>query len=93
MPRLGLSLAPASKVAGSASEGVVVTDIDPNGVAADHGFKTGDVILEIGGKAVGTPGEVRKVLDEARSGGKRTILMRVKSEQGTRFVALPLGRA
>src|SRR5262249_53880529 len=46
VPRLGLSLAPSGEVAGSGSEGVVVTNVDPNGVAAEHGFKTGDVILE-----------------------------------------------
>jgi hypothetical protein len=34
-------LAPAGQVAGSSSEGVVVTDIDPNGLASEHGFKTG----------------------------------------------------
>src|SRR5437899_601688 len=47
VPRLGLTLAPAGQVAGSGSEGVVVTDVDPNGVASEHGFKTGDVILEV----------------------------------------------
>src|SRR5256714_7853113 len=39
VPRLGLSLAPAGKVAGAGSEGVVVTQIDPDGPAATHGFR------------------------------------------------------
>ena len=91
--KLGLTLAPAGRVAGSGSDGVVVTEVDPSGVAAEHGFKTGDVIFEVGGKGVTTPAEVRKQLAEARSGGKRTVLMRVKSGEATRFVALPLGRA
>jgi hypothetical protein len=33
--------APGNKADG----GVVVTAVDPNGVAADHGFQVGDVIL------------------------------------------------
>ena len=37
--------------------------------------------------------EVRKAVTEARNDGKNTVLMRVKSEQGTRFVALPTGKA
>ena len=49
MPKLGLSLAPAGEIAGSGSEGVVVTEIDPDGLASEHGLKSGDVILEVGG--------------------------------------------
>src|SRR5205085_11984872 len=45
--RLGLTLAPADKVAGGGAEGVVVTEVDPNGVASEQGFQTGDVILEV----------------------------------------------
>jgi serine protease Do len=87
-PRLGLSLAPAGS-----EPGVVVAEVDPNGPAADFGFRAGDVILDVGGKAVATPAEVRKALGDARNEGKRSVLMRIKSEQGTRFVAVPLSRA
>jgi hypothetical protein len=31
------------------------------------------------------------MINEARSGGKRTVLMRVKTGDNTRFVALPVG--
>jgi serine protease Do len=93
VPKLGLSLAPASSVAGAGGEGVVVTNVDPDGPAAEHGFKTGDVIVEVAGKAVSNPGDVRKALRAARSDGKRTVLLRVKSGDNTRFVALPVGRA
>jgi serine protease Do len=94
IPRLGLTLAPAGQVAGSGNEGVVVTNVEPNGLAADHGFKTGDVILDVGGKKVGNPGEVRDAIRDAQKEGKRTVLMRVKSGgEGTKFVALRLGKA
>jgi serine protease Do len=90
---LGLSLAPAADVGGAGDKGVVVTQVDADGAAAAHGFKTGDVILDVGGKAVNAPADVRRALADAKSGGRRTVLMRIKSEQGTRFVALPLGDA
>ena len=51
------------------------------------------MILEVAGKAVSNPADVRKALDDARKDNKRTVLMRVKSGDGTRFVALPAGRA
>src|SRR5712675_162069 len=51
VPRLGLTVAPASSVAGAGKNGVVVTDVDPKSAAADRGFKEGDVILEVVGKS------------------------------------------
>ncbi len=93
MPKLGMTLAPSNQVSGSEGNGVVVTAIDPNGVAADHGFQVGDVILDVGGKTVANPSDIRKQLAEAHKAGKHALLFRVKSHEGTRFVALPLGNA
>jgi serine protease Do len=93
IPRLGLTLAPATQVAGSGSEGVVVTKVDPNGIGSEHGLQTGDVILEVAGKKVAQPADVRSAVNEAQKDGKRSVLMRVKSGEGTKFVALRLGRA
>jgi serine protease Do len=93
MPKLGLTLAPSGKVSGADGNGVVVTAVAQGGVAADHGFQVGDVILDVGGKSVTTPADVSKGLDDARSSGKHTVLFRVKSSDGTKFVALPLGNA
>jgi serine protease Do len=89
VPKLGLTLAPDNKADG----GVVVTAVDPSGVAADHGFQVGDVILDISGKSVASPSDVRRQIADARKEGKHTLLFRVKSNAGTRFVALPLGNA
>jgi serine protease Do len=91
VPKLGLTLAPADKNAGGL--GVVVTAVTDGGVAAEHGFQVGDVILDIGGKTVSTPADIRKSLADAKTDGKHTVLFRVKSREGTRFVALPLGNA
>ena len=75
------------------NEGVVVTNVDADGIAAEHGFKTGDVILEVGGKKVESPAEVREVLSGIHKDGKRSVLLRVKSGEGTKFVALRLAKA
>ena len=91
LPHLGLTLAPADEVAGSGDKGVVVTAVDPDGPAAEHGVQTGDVILDVGGKSVGNTSDVRKALSEAKSQGKHDVLMRVKTADAMRFVALPLG--
>jgi len=82
LAKLGLTLK-------SGDEGVTVADVDPDSAAADKGIKQGDVILEVGGKAVSRPAEVANAIDTARSDGKKNVLMRVKSDTGEHFVALP----
>jgi len=89
-PRLGLSLAPAGEVQGAGQKGVVVTEIDPEGPAAKRGIQTGDVILNVGGKPVANVGDVRSELAQAKSSGKASVLLQVRSADTTRFVAVPL---
>jgi serine protease Do len=91
-PHLGLRLAPANEVSGAGAEGVAVVDVEPGSPAADHGLKTGDVILQVGGKAVSSVNDVRSALDEAHVGGKHDVLMRVKTADGAHFVAMPLAK-
>jgi serine protease Do len=87
----GLTLAPAA-AAGAGDNGAVITDIDPNGKAADRGLKEGDVILEAGGQTIAGPHDVSKALTAAEKAGKKAILLRVKSGDSVRFLALPLGK-
>ena len=70
-------------------EGVLVTDVDPDSAAADKGIKEGDLILEVAGKPVSRPAEVAQAIDSAKSDGKKSVLMRVKSGEGEHFLALP----
>jgi serine protease Do len=91
-PNLGLTLAPAKDVQGSGENGVVVLNVSPSGPAAQNGVQSGDVILNAGGNAVQTPAQVRQAIDQTRSAGKHAILMRMKTADGTRYVALPIGK-
>jgi len=90
---LGMAVEPAGDAAGAGGKGVVVTNVDPDGPAAEQGIQTGDVILDVGGKAVANAGEVRNAVNEAKAQGKHAVLMRVKSGKATTFVALPVGKA
>jgi serine protease Do len=93
VPKLGLMLAPAGQVAGSGTEGLVVTGVEPGGLASGHGVKTGDVILEVAGKKVATPADVRNAVSDAHKNGKRTVLMRLKTDETTKFIAVTIARA
>ncbi|MDO8979575.1 MAG: Do family serine endopeptidase [Afipia sp.] len=92
VPNLGLTLAPANSVAGAGKDGVVVTDVDPNSPSAERGFKEGDVILEVAGKLVSNPAEVRDAINTARNENKNSVLVRVKSGDSSRFVAMPVAK-
>ena len=71
----------------------MVTDVDPNGQAAEHGLQPGDVILSVGdddGRR--RPADVEKMVADAKDGGMKAVLLRIKSGDQTRFVALSFAR-
>lgn len=77
--KLGLSLQPVTpqiaKQLGldSDSEGVVVTEVDPNGPAAEAGIDRGDVVIEINRKPVNSLADVKSALGSAD--GKPVLLL------------------
>ncbi len=87
---LGLEVVPAAEMRGGGGEGLYVAGVDPNGPAAQKGLRRGDVILEAGGLPVNARGELAAAFDGARKEGRRSVLLRVKSPDGTRFVAVPV---
>lgn len=88
--KLGLLLAPAHHAGGASKTGVTVVAIDPNGAAAEHGLQAGDIILDVGGKAVSNPNDVHRDLASLRKDGKQAAMVRIQSGDATQFVTLPL---
>jgi len=86
-------LAPANQVAGAGDQGVVIVNVDPNGMAADKGLSSGDVILDVSGKTVSQPDEVKADIAAARQDGRKAVLMRINTADGSRFVAFELPKA
>ena len=68
--------------------GVAVTDVDPNGQAAEVGIQPGDVILRVGNTDVKTPADVEKQVADAKAAGLKAVRLMVKSGDQTQFVAL-----
>jgi serine protease Do len=84
--RLGLRLAPGQG-------GALVAEVEPASPAARQGLREGDLIVEAAGRPVTRPADVAEALREARRGERRTVLLRVRTGESTRFVALPTGPA
>jgi serine protease Do len=77
-------------VRGAGGDGLVVTDIDPDGAAAQKGLRRGDVIIEAGGQAIHSRADLSGAIDGARKEGRRSVLLRVRSADGAKFIAVPV---
>jgi serine protease Do len=89
---LGVMLAPADRYDPDV-KGVIITAVDPDGIAAQQGLEPGDVILNVNGSAVSNPSEIRQALADARSKGKHDVLLKIKLKKGTVFVPIPLAQS
>jgi serine protease Do len=81
MTDLGLKVEPAED-----GMGLRITELDPKSAAADRGLKPGDVILEVGGKAVSSAEDMENAL---KSGKGKKVLMLVRSGDQQTFITLP----
>jgi serine protease Do len=91
--QLGIQIAPAKDVAGAGDKGVAIVGVDPNGTAAEQGLATGNVILDVSGKPVSSPEDVKSEIATAKSQGKKAVMMRIQTADGARFVAVPFPKA
>jgi len=71
-------------------KGIVITDVAPEGTAADHGLKPGDVVVEVQQVAVTSPADMQHRIEEARQGGRKSVLLLVQGADGLRWVPLPV---
>ena len=89
--KLGIEVAPASKLGGAGDQGLVVTEVEDDGAASGK-LEQGDVILRVSGKQVSSVSDVTSQLDDAQKNGRKSVLLLVKRNDQTRFVAIEIGR-
>ncbi len=69
---------------------MLVTGVKPGSAAAETGIRPGDVIEQVGRKAVASPSEVATAVRGAKSEKRSEILVLVNHGGRERFIALPL---
>jgi serine protease Do len=74
-------------------QGVLVTDVDADGPAADQGLRPGDVIQEVGQAKVDAPRDVDNATQAAREAKQQAVLILVNRGGDQIFVAIKLGQA
>ena len=60
---------------GKDAKGVVITDVEADGTAAEKGLRPGDIIVEVDGEDVKTPGEVADRVERAKDGFRVVTLL------------------
>jgi serine protease Do len=88
---LGLKLLALGALDGSERRGVMVVEVEPGGLAAGRGIDPGDLILDVADEAIVAPEDVYRLVGIAKNAGKRSVLLRIKSGDTAKFVALPIG--
>lgn len=72
--------------------GVVVERVDPGSEAAEQGLQPGVVVFRIGDQDVRTSADVTNAVAAARRAGRGSILLGVRADGRTAFLALKLTR-
>jgi serine protease Do len=96
---LGLSLQPLNAQIARAinvpptTQGMVVTNVDPNSDAAEKGIRRGDVILSVNRQAVTTSAQVTAAVEAARRANRTAVLLLVKrGQQPESFIGVDIAR-
>ena len=95
----GMSLTPVTDEVREArglpmgTAGLMIETLEPAGEAVRKGLSRGDIILEAGGRSVGSTDALRAAINEARSSNRSAILLLVETQGGQRYIALQLGEA
>ncbi|MCL6707558.1 Do family serine endopeptidase [Pseudomonas sp. R2.Fl] len=82
---LGLDVQPAED-----GKGLAIASVDPNSEAAELGLKAGDRIAAVNNKEVSSIADAQKAIDEVKQAGRTKVLVLIQTDNGNRFVALPL---
>ncbi len=70
----------------ASDKGLIITDLDPAGVAADAGLRRGDIIMEINQSPVYTISAFQKKVGAAKKG--EMMLFLIKRREGSLYIAV-----
>ncbi len=73
------------------TKGVLITKVSDGTSAAERDLRAGDVIVEVAQEEVSAPDQVVKKINDARTAGRKSVLVMVERRGEQRFVGLPIG--
>ncbi|QRM54771.1 Do family serine endopeptidase [Sinorhizobium sp. BG8] len=84
---LGITVTPSED-----GKGVTVASVDSDSDASDRGLKEGDKITSVNNQEIKSAEDITKVIDAARKDGRSKALFQVETNDGSRFMALPINQ-
>lgn len=72
------------------TKGVLITKVTDGSIASERDMRAGDVIVEVAQEEVTSPAQVLKKVNEARTAGRKSVLVMVERRGEQRFVGLPV---
>ena len=75
----------------SDTQGVVITAVAPNSIAARQGLAAGDVIVQLNGAPIGRIGDVLSRIAALRSARQNQVLLLVQGSDDTQWISLDPG--
>ncbi|MGE0253182.1 MAG: DegQ family serine endoprotease [Alphaproteobacteria bacterium] len=73
-------------------QGVLVTEVDGAGPAAEKDVRPGDVIVEVSQESVSNPAQIANSVRDAKESGRRSVLLLVNRGGDLSFKAVRLGK-
>ncbi|MGN6548690.1 MAG: PDZ domain-containing protein, partial [Pararhizobium sp.] len=73
--------------------GAVISNVDPNKSAGEHGMREGDVIVAVNQQKVTSAQDVQKAIKSAKQDGRKSVLLLIQRNGSQSFIALPFGNA
>jgi len=74
---------------GDLREGVVVVRVEAGGAADEAGVEPGDVLVRVNGRDVKTPAEFDKVISDAKSGDRLSVVVRREKARSLVTIEVP----
>ncbi|MCF3642584.1 Do family serine endopeptidase [Rhizobium sp. TRM95111] len=88
LANLGIAVVPAED-----GKGVTVASVDSDSEAGDRGLRAGDRITSVNNTDVKSADDITRVIGDARKEGRSKALFQVETNDGSRFIALPIDQS
>ena len=71
-------------------KGVLITEVQPQGVASQHGVNPGDVVIQIADKPINSAENLDQAVAAARQAKRRALLVLFQQGDAVRWIGIPL---
>jgi serine protease Do len=72
--------------------GVLAVQVESTKLMGQFGVQSGDIITSVNNTDVSFANDIAKVVGQSSKSGRKSVLLQLSTEDGARFVALPIAK-